>query len=302
MWEWLKDRLLFTEVSDITVWQDIVFSSFLIPIAIGFYKLIIDYWSKTRPLESLLKNFGVKNRSTLVFLSQLHACNDTGGVLQDQKYFILTPNPMPGIKNTMKKHLRQNIDPVWSEGDGECLADVYHVFGKSKSGKNIQVADTISDWGKWSNPIATIGFNPKTEKLIDKCEPIYFKLEGGNLSIPNSNVSLDSYVPNDAGIIQKTYLKNSDIPVLILAGLGVLGTSAAGYLFKEEHLSLGKLYGSNPFCMIFSVRTDEGRTSARPIAIYPKPKILNIVLHPVTYFQKSDLFRNESTQPPKEAL
>lgn len=297
MWEWLRDRLFFTKVDDVSVWQDIIFSSFLIPIAIAIYKSVADYWSKTRPLELLLKSFAAKNKSTLVFLSQLHTCSETGVPIQDQKYFILTPNPMPGVKDTMKKHIRKNIDPVWSEGDGECLADAYHVFGKSKNGKNIQIADIKSDWEKWSNSMVLIGFNPKTLKVIEKCSPINFKLENGELSIPALNISLNSCVPNDAGIIQKTYLNNSNIPVLILAGLGVFGTSAAGYILKEEHLNLGKLYGSSSFCVIFSVKMDEGRTSARIVSIYPKPKILNIILHPIVYYQKSGIFKNKLDSP-----
>ncbi len=294
MWNSIREKLLFTGVTDITVWQDIIFSSFLIPIAIGIYKLISDYWSKTRPLKLLLGGFGNKRESILVFLSQLHSCNENGVTILDQKYFILSPSPMPGVKNVMKKHLRQNIDPVWSEGDGECLADIYNVFGKSGKGESIRIADTISDWSEWAKPTVSIGFNPKTEKLIQKCDPIYFKLQDGNLSIPKVNTSLNSFIPNDAGIIQKTFIKNLEIPVLLFAGLGTLGTSAAGYYFKKECITLGKLYGSRSFCVLFSVKTDEGRTAAYPVAIYPEPPIVNRLFHPISYFNKRKLFSNKA--------
>lgn len=296
MWDLIRDRFSFTGVVDITVWQDIIFSSFLIPIVLGMYKLLVNYWVRTRPLNLLLNGFGNKTKLTLVFLSQLHSCEKDGSLIHDQKYFVLSPSPMPGIKNVMRKHMRQNIDPVWSEGDGECLADIYNVFGKSNKGENIRIADTILDWSEWAESTISIGFNPKSEKLIEKCDPIYFELKGDNLAIPKLDISLDSFVPNDAGIIQKTFIKNSDTPVLILAGLGTLGTSAAGYYFKKECISLGKLYGSEPFCVLFNVKSDEGRTSVYPIGIYPKPSIINRFLHPLSYFKKMKLFSSEVKQ------
>lgn len=297
MWQSLQNYLGFTGVEDLTVWQDIVFSSILIPLTLSIYAAISNYLRETRPLKLLLKGFGSKSESVLVFLSQLHACNDdyTQQILK-QKYFILTPNPMPGHKSTMKAHGRQQIDPVWSEGDGECLADIYNVFGKSNKGEDMRIADTIIDWDTWSKPVITIGFNPKTEKLMDMCRPIDFKYELGSLSIPNLKISLNSYIPNDAGIIQRTYMEDSKIPVFILAGLGVLGTSAAGYWFKKECIALGRLYGSRPFCVLLSAKTDEGRSSANAVAIYPQPTILNRLLHPLTYYSKRKLFHSDSNQ------
>lgn len=295
MWQSLQNFLRITGVEDLTVWQDIVFSSILIPLVLSIYATISNFWRETRPLKLLLKGFGSKSESVLVFLSQLHACNEdfTEQILK-QKYFILTPNPMPGHKSTMKVHGRQQIDPVWSEGDGECLADIYNVFGKSNKGEDMRVADTILDWDTWSKPVISIGFNPKTEKLIEKCSPIDFKYELGSLSIPKLKVSLNSYIPNDAGIIQRTFMKDSKIPVFILAGLGVLGTSAAGYCFKQECVTLGKLYGSGPFCVLLSAKTDEGRSSANPVAIYPQPPIFNTLLHPLTYYSRRKLFHSDN--------
>lgn len=290
MWNLIRDNLQFTGITDVTVWQDILFSSILIPIMIGIYKGVYDYWVRTRPLELLLKGFGEKKESVLVFLSQLHSCEDNGTAIHNQKYYILSPNPMPGIKNSMKVHLRKNIDPVWSEGDGECLADIFNVFGKSKNGENMRIADTIFDWNEWTKSTVSIGFNPKTEKLMEKCNPVHFRYQDGILSIPKAGATLSSHVPNDAGIIQRTYIENTGAPVLILAGSGTLGTSAAGYYFKKECVNLGKLYGSNPFCVLFGVKLDEGRSSVYPIAMYPKPNWVNSLFHPISYFKKRRFF------------
>lgn len=296
MWGFLQNVFSFTGVEDVTVWQDIIFSSFLIPITIGIFAAISNYWKETRPLRLLLKGFGNKTESVLVFLSQLHACNeDFTKQILNQKYLILTPDPMPGHKSTMKVHGRQQIDPVWSEGDGECLADIYNVFGKCDKGEDMRVADTIIDWDTWFRSVISIGFNPKTEKLIEKCSPIHFEYKLGNLSIPKLNISLNSYIPNDAGVIQKTFMKDSKIPVFILAGLGVLGTSASGYWFRKECVTLGKLYGPYSFCVLLSAKTDEGRSSAKPVAIYPKPPVINRVVHPFTYYKYQKLFQDHKS-------
>ena len=116
MWGLLQNVLLFTGVEDVTVWQDIIFSSFLIPITIGIFAAISNYWKETRPLRLLLKGFGNKTESVLVFLSQLHACSEdiTKQILK-KKYLILITEAMEGNKSTMIEYRGQRIEPVGRE-------------------------------------------------------------------------------------------------------------------------------------------------------------------------------------------
>ncbi|MFZ2970606.1 MAG: hypothetical protein WA063_05650 [Minisyncoccia bacterium] len=155
---------------------------------------------------------------------------------------------------------------------------------KSQKTKNIFIGDLINDWNEWSNPIFTVGFNPKTHKLMERCEPIFFELNGGSLKVKNTNTSFDSYLPNDAGVIQKTFDKESKSPIFILAGLGTTGTSAAGYVLKNNFVKFGKLFGSDPFCVFFKLKIDEGKNSALVQKIVPKPKLYRVVIHPILYF------------------
>lgn len=294
-WNNVVSFLSFTGVKDVAVWQDILFGVLLIPFAIEFYKWIADWINNKKPLSLLLEGFLNSGNEIFVFLSQLSAINDRNEINCDQKYVIRYPNPLPTAKNAVNLAFRKNIDPVWSEGDGECLAGVYNIFGRVGKVQGLKIGDTIKDWDKWSIPTVSIGFSPKTQKLIKKCDPVYFKYEEGanELSIDGSKIKLDSYVPNDASIIQKTFIKGSKTPVLMLAGIGTMGTSVAGYFLSKAGTDLGKLYGNRPFCLLLSAKTDEGRDSVIVRAAYPKPTMDRIIQHPLTFIR----YNNDSIFP-----
>jgi len=211
----------------------------------------------------------------------------------DQKYITRYPEPLPTDHTNLGTQRKLNIDPVLSEAEAECLADVYNILGKVGKVNNINLGDLINDWNIWSDPIFSVGFNPKTNKLIEKCSPIYFELIDGLLLIKSKNITYNAILPNDAGIIQKTFTKDTNNPVFILAGLGTIGTSATGYILRQYFIKIGKLFGSNPFCIFLKVKIDEGRTSAFIDKILPAPSWCRIILYPLTYysFRKKNIFK-----------
>lgn len=294
-WNYLTDILNFTGISDLTVWQDVLLSSFLIPIFIFSTNAILKWWHNKKPLQELLNGFLSEDTSVLVFLAQLSAIDAGGRINHQQQYVVKYANPTPIDKTAIAVTGRINIDPLWSEADGECLADIFNVLGRAGKVKDIEIGDLAKDWGVWSKPTVTIGFNPKSMKLMEKCEPIYFELGENSLSIKGSGTKLDSFMPNDAGILQKTFIKRSSVPILILAGLGTTGTASAGYFFLENSTDIGKLYGSKPFCFLLKTSVDEGKKSVIPISAYPSPSFLRIVLHPLAYlkFKRKSLFNRE---------
>ena len=79
---------------------------------------------------------------------------------------------------------------------------------------------------------------------------MYELTSDAKIKIKGTSTSFDCVMPNDAGIIQKTYDRENRNPIFILAGLGTIGTSAAGNLLKDHFVSLGKLFGSS-FCLFF---------------------------------------------------
>ena len=221
------------------------------------------------------------------------------------QYAIEVPNPSPVHKNASIFEGRCRIDPVWSEGDGECLADMYNILGKAGRLGDVEVGNLVKDWEKWNSPIISIGFNPKTNSIIKKCQPVFYSLkaktfsvrgieiEGATLEIKGHDTVLDCLTPNDGSIIQKTYIKDSNIPVMILAGIGTTGTSAAGYFLRENSINIGKLYSNKPFCFLLYVNINEGRSSVIAKGVYPKPSLDRIILHPLAYLK----FRSKSIFP-----
>jgi len=258
-WNWLLQLLSFTGVKDVSVWQDVLFGVLLIPVAIQVGGALAGWLRNKRPLRLLLKGCLSNDAEVLIFLSQLSALDDNGQIDGNPKYVIRYPSPKPTDKSCLDRDYRQNIDPVWPEADGECLADIYNVLGRAGKVRSIHVGNLISEWSEWSKPTFSIGFNPRTHKLIEKCDPIYFDIdinESGSreLGIEGCDTKLDSVMPNDAAVLQKTFLKNNSTPVFILAGLGTTGTGAAGYFLRENCVTIGKLYGDKPFCFCLELR------------------------------------------------
>jgi hypothetical protein len=243
-------------------WRDVVISSFLIPIVFYLFTKLRTWLVSTQPINLVLEGFRNSKKGILIFLSQLSAANNHNDQLQltqNQLYLSHFPEPLPQKKNNLGKRLYNNIDPVWSQSDGQCAAEVFNLLGRINKHDGCRIADTLKDWNEHFSPIFSIGFNPKTKDLMNFCSPINFQLRANdtNLSISGNNLGLGSAYPSDAGILQKTFMTNSSMPVFILAGLGTTGTEAAGKVLNENCISLGKLYGRGSFCLLF--KTDMTR-------------------------------------------
>jgi hypothetical protein len=278
----------FFKISDIHIWQHVFLVSFIIPLVLYFRKQIQKWYLHTRPINLLLKGYKQAELEVLIFLSQLSGALPTYERNLTQKYVASYPEPLPTNQGNLGYDRFQNIDLVWTEADGRCAADVFNILGRGSITKNIRIADTIIDWNKRDNPIFTIGFNPKTKNLIRTCAPIWFEISDPRfLQIEGHNLRLDAILPNDAGIIQKTFIRNSSIPVIILAGLGANGTETAGYFFNQNFVHLGKLYGNRPFCVLIKTDTSQSRNYYEVKAIYPRPPFLRMVLYPITSFRWS---------------
>lgn len=291
-WKNITNSLSFTGIVNPEVWQSILISSILIPVILIFLKFLGKWWSGNKPISQLLRGFADQKTRVLIFLSQLSAINSRGEININQQYIAKYRNSLPNNRNAIEIAGYQRIDPVWSEADGESLADVFNILGKAGKTSNISVGHLINNWDEWQSPTFSIGFNPRTHKLIEKCSPIYFTIENGELSIKGSDEKLNSLIPDDAAILQKTFIKNTDVPIFILAGLGTIGTSAVGYFLQQNFIDIGKLYGSKPFCFLLKLNYSDGRTSVFPKAVYPKPGISAKIFHPITYlkFKKLKIF------------
>lgn len=288
---WLKVTHAFniTGIENPEVWQSIIVSSILIPVILILLRFVGKWWNSRKPLSQLLNGFTAPKTRVLIFLSQLSAVNSENEIDVNQRYAAKFRSSTTRNRSAVGLNLYQNIDPVWSEADGESLADVYNILGRAGKTLNISVGHLINNWDEWQRPTFSIGFNPRTRKLMEKCEPIHFQLHEYSLTIDGCGEELSAVLPDDAAIIQKTYIKNTKVPVFILAGLGTIGTSAAGYFMQQNFVDIGKLYGSRPFCFLLKLNFEDGRTSVFPKAVYPNPSLMAVLTHPLTFIKYKNL-------------
>lgn len=268
-------------------WRDVVISSFLIPLVFYLYTKLRTWLVSIQPLNLVFSGYRKSKKDILIFLSQLSSANSQLQLTQDQRYVTRFPQPLPQDQNNVGIAGYQNIDPVWSQSDGQCAAEIFNLLGQINKHQGFRIADTIRDWNEHSCPIFSIGFNPKTRDLMNYCSPIYFELaaSGMNLSIQGHDLVLGATYPADAGILQKTYATNSNIPVFILAGLGTTGTEAAGKVLNENCISFGKLYGSGSFCVLFKTDITRGSQYYEIMGIYPKPPLYRALWYPITFIR-----------------
>lgn len=294
MWSTIARIMSWTGIRDITVWQDLVFSVVLIPTLVLGIQRLCNWWDRSRPVKQLLNGFLCTDTEVLVFVAQLSAWNrEENHIAQDRWYVSSRSSPVPQDGRARELFFYTNIDPMWSETDGECLADVYNVLGKAGRTGGLGVGDLIEDWQSWTRPTVSIGFNPRSWTLMERCDPIWFEhrtIEPSGQELEIAGVALNDTYPDDAAVLQKTSTREGNTPVFILAGLGTTGTSSAGYYLAHNYIELGKLYGRKPFCLLLKCRTDEGRESGVLVAAYPRPPWYKGILHPRLYQRLADKF------------
>ncbi len=271
-------------------WRDVIISSFLIPLVFYLATKLQIWLVSLHPLNLVLAGFRKSKKDILIFLSQLSGANNQNNQLQltqNQLYVTRFPQPIPQNQNNVKILAYQNIDPVWSQSDGQCAAEVFNLLGQINKHQGFRIADTIRDWNEQSSPIFSIGFNPKTHDLMNFCTPINFQFlaNGLNLSIQGHDLALEATYPKDAGILQKTFITNSKVTVFILAGLGTTATEAAGKVLNENCIDFGKLYGSNSFCVLFKTDITRGSNYYEIMGIFPKPKLYRFFWYPITFIR-----------------
>lgn len=288
-WNSLTDKMAFTGINDVTVWQDVIISALLIPVVIFLGNKLLSWWTEIQPTHLVLKNFLQKDKNIFIFHSQMSGADEDWNFNPNQKYITRFPDPLPSNHANLSVQPKKNVDPVISQAESDCLTDIYNTLGRAGKIKSITRGDLINDWNIWSRPIISVGFNPKSMKLIEKCKPVFFELilsaNQGFIKIKEYEISYGATMPNDAGIIQKTFIKNSAIPVLLLAGLGTMGTSITGYILRKNVIDFGKLYGNKPFCAFLKVKINEGREAVVLDKIFPRPSWDRIALYPTTFLR-----------------
>jgi len=286
----LKSILDFFTSTPKHVWQELVLDVLVIPGVVIVYRSIWKTYTDTRPLFILFSGIRKSKKEILIYLSQLSAFSPaTRSKIPNANFSADYPDPQPTNRNNLSQSFYSNIDPLWSEGDGRCAADILNILGRLGRKEGYRIANTINDWNETFNPKFSIGFNPKTKDLIANCEPIDFNIpqDYGFIKLRGHHSSFTIQGKEDMGIIQKTFLKDANTPIFILAGFGV-----SGNILNRHAIELGKLFRNKSFCVVFKTDLSKGKDYYVMKAVYPNPTNLRKAIYFVTYFKwrKRNLF------------
>jgi hypothetical protein len=127
MWNEITFFLNFTGVKDKTVWQDVFFSSFLIPIMIFLGVKFLEWWNERKPAYLIFKDCLAKDSNIYIFHSQMSSADQNYNLIDSPKYITRYPNPIPTDHTNLEKQRKCNIDPVCSEADSKCVADIFNI-------------------------------------------------------------------------------------------------------------------------------------------------------------------------------
>lgn len=274
-----------------------ILGSIIIPLIFYLIRFLYRKYISILPANSLLGEFRNNNVECLFFLKELY------DVQKSNKYLFKIPDFFPP-HTTGKEETAINIPRVFAKSDAECLNDFVNVLGAVGKTKNIKISSLETEWDIWNKPIVSIGGNYKTNRIFERCKPIY--VEFGVHKLPNSdeksayfkmkNEKLFPIIPNDYGLIHKTKDKNTDRDVFIIMGLGCLGTTSAGKFFRNNFQKLGKMYGHKPFAIIVKSKLYEGGESYEFYDYNPEPSLIRKFIFPFTWFRMFRPVKNKLNQ------
>ena len=225
--------------------------------------------------RKLLGNFKDNNLLSKIYLKELVDTNKSNTYLHK-----LPDYDPPKTSNQYSPGI--NIPNVYAKCDVECMTDFINILGSVGKTKNIQFSSVEKEWSEWDNPIVSIGGHFVTDKIFDKCNPIYCKKTNDSFKLNNMKEPVKCY-GKDYGLIMKTKNIEHDFDVFVLMGLGVRGTSASGFFFRKYYNHIAKLYGSKAFALLLKCELNEGKEDATLINFYPEPAIYKKILHPFVW-------------------
>lgn len=245
-----------------------------------FYILVM----RSRPLSLLLGDFANNDVECLLFLKELQ---DKG---KKNEYLSPIPDYFSPHTQFVEKQFR-NIPKTFAKADVISLNSFINILGLAGKKENITIAKLEKHWDVWDKPIASFGGNYKTEKILERCKPIFYESHFTQVT-PKSesnelfkvevcrNRQLLAVKGIDYGIIHKTKDMVTNKDVFLFIGLGCAGTEAAGKFFQSYAIELGKLFGSDPFIIVVKTQLSHGNNAPTLYHYYPEPKKYRKIIHP----------------------
>ena len=218
-------------------------------------------------------------------------------------YFVAPlPDYFPPQTTGQVSH-HPNIPDVVAKSDMHATADVLNVLGLAGKTTNIDFLSVVEHYGTWDRNIICVGGTFKTNLIFDQDNQrtvwIAPGLQDSRLPafyFPDRETPFEG-IGTDYGLIYKTYYRNTGRICLIVMGLGVFGTEAAGYFLRIHAKWLGEMFGKKPFAFLVRARPTSGHQSAEPCWYYPEPTRAAKFFHPLVWNRR---FRSLKRQGERE--
>lgn len=227
------------------------------------------------PIRKILGEFADNDSPCSIFLKELYS--------QDRYYYSTEPNYFPPQTANLESQW-QNIPHVIPDSDVQAATDFSNLLGQVGKRENVTFRSITEDWDLWSENLLSVGGNFKTDRIFELPNPrLANLLNNASFRFTDSDQLFEGINGNDYGLIYKVTHPNTGKLCIVLMGLGVRGTEAAGYFFRTRASVLGKMFGDRDFALLVHVRVEHGKETASPCWYLPEPQIMKKILHPIIW-------------------
>lgn len=229
------------------------------------------------PIRKILGDISDNDSPCSIFLKELYS--------QDGYYYSSEPDFFP--PHTSDRQSRwQNIPNVFADADVQAATDFTNLLGQVGKRENISFRSIREDWDLWSENVISIGGSFKTDRIFELANPRLVELvNNAAFRFTDSDNLFQGIDGNDYGLIYRITHPATGNICIVLMGLGIRGTEAAGYFFRTQASVLGKLFGGRDFAFLVHVRIDHGKETATPCWYLPEPQTVKKILHPILWYR-----------------
>ena len=155
-----------------------IVGSIIIPSIIFVVTRFLQSAFNQMPKRKLLGNFKDNNQLSKIYIKELVDTKKSNTYLHK-----LPDYDPPKTSNLYSQGI--NIPNVYAKSDVECMNDFINIMGSVGKTRNIQLASVEKEWDQWDTPIVSIGGQFVTDKIFEKCSPIFCEKTNDSFKLKN---------------------------------------------------------------------------------------------------------------------
>jgi len=241
-----------------------VLGSIVIPLAQFFLRKLASYWVERRPQQRLLEGIAKQDELCKIFVRDL--------LLDDVTLTSIDPIHNSSLSRLVGKV--PNIGVVWPDAEGQTSSRIFNVLGQVGKTQNIELVRMSQDTGEWNSHVIVLGAQAKKSLDFYQMKHIAYRVDGNAIYDAESGRAMELDKGFDYGIILKVPnpFKTNGSPGIgfLVGGIGVLGTAAASYYFKEYYKLLGQDFGKDYFGVVVRAPFSTGEQAVERLKQWDK--------------------------------